>query len=323
MRASSFLVVMVLSAMSACQCGGPSPVVDGGLDSEPRDGGTGGGAATGGGGGGAPFAVDDAGVLLCRSLGATCTAAAECCSRSCEGGLCGGPSSGGACDPAAAPCTAASACCTARCEPVPNSTQRACLPACFGDGVACTRALECCSLGCNNGLCGGAICKVSNDDCTANVECCSHRCVGGQCEVNVQNCRPTGETCNSGGSTTCCGVCDKNAQPRPRCVFGDDACRGTGAACQADGGAGGCCRGTCVNVLCATPCAVPGAACSATSPCCAGSCLNGTCAQATLDAGVATFNDGGTCFAIGTRCTSAGECCTQVCFGGFCEPGIN
>jgi hypothetical protein len=34
-----------------------------------------------------------------------------------------------------------------------------CTNACFADGVACTNALDCCSLGCFGGPCGGGLCK--------------------------------------------------------------------------------------------------------------------------------------------------------------------
>ncbi|MER2560879.1 MAG: hypothetical protein ABTQ32_09180, partial [Myxococcaceae bacterium] len=311
-----------------CQCGGVPPdapdagSAGGGAASAGGTASSAGGAATGGGtssfaggatGGGTPFTANDAGVLVCKSLGAACGAASECCSLSCVGGLCGGPMSGGSCDPVAAPCTSAGACCSARCEPVPNSTQRSCQQACFGDGVACTRALECCSLACNSGRCGGALCKVSGENCTDNVDCCGHRCDNGRCSVNVTNCRPTGETCTSGGGTTCCGVCDKDVRPSPRCVFGADTCRGTGAACAPDGGAGNCCRGQCTGMgantfTCTTPCAAPGATCNATTPCCAGTCTNGTCSQVvTIDAGVIDLGDGGVCRTLGQRCTGGGR----------------
>ncbi|MFO0595303.1 MAG: hypothetical protein U0228_08365 [Myxococcaceae bacterium] len=331
----SLLLAATLS-FPACQCGGTSPNTDGGTGggTAATGGGTatgggsattGGGTATGGGtGGGTPFPMNDAGVLVCKSLGDACGSPGECCSLTCVGGVCGDAMSGGACDPAGAPCTTASACCTARCEPVPNSTQRACQLACFGDGAPCTRALECCSLGCNNGVCGGGLCKVSGENCAANVDCCSHRCDQGKCTVNVTNCRPTGETCTSGGGTTCCAACDVGIQPKPRCTFGADTCRGTGAACTVDGGAGDCCRGQCRAGTCVTPCASPGQACGATSPCCAGTCNAGTCDVAVaIDAGTATLGDGGVCFAVGGRCTTGTDCCSLNCFGGFCEPGIN
>jgi hypothetical protein len=109
-------------------------------------------------------------------------------------------------------------------------------------------------------------------------------------------------------------------QPRPRCAFAADTCRGTGATCTPDGGAGNCCRGLCQGGTCVTPCVNPGATC--TAPCCAGSCLGGSCSVITIDAGVASNPDGGVCRIIGQRCATGGDCCSTVCFGGFCEPQL-
>src|SRR4029077_15764845 len=92
---------------------------------------------------------------------------------------------GGACQAAARDCTENAQGCSGRCEPVTGQAGVIqCTNACFADGVACTKALDCCSLGCFGGRCGGGLCKVESDACTANSECCSDICQGGQCQVD-------------------------------------------------------------------------------------------------------------------------------------------
>jgi hypothetical protein len=70
-----------------------------------------------------------------------------------QGGAIG--AGGGACQGAATDCTDNAQCCSGRCEPVTGQAGVVqCTNACFADGVACTKALDCCSLGCFGGHCG-------------------------------------------------------------------------------------------------------------------------------------------------------------------------
>jgi len=106
-----------------------------------------------------------------------------------HGGNVGSPGAGGgvgpgACQAAATDCTENTRCCSGRCEPVTGQAGVIqCTNACFADGVACTKALDCCALGCFGGRCGGGLCKVESESCTANADCCSGVCHGGQCKV--------------------------------------------------------------------------------------------------------------------------------------------
>src|SRR5262249_28450863 len=68
-------------------------------------------------------------------------------------------------------------CCGGRGEPVTGASGvRQCTSLCVADGVACATALDCCSLGCNGGVCGATLCKVESESCSANADCCSNIC---------------------------------------------------------------------------------------------------------------------------------------------------
>jgi hypothetical protein len=203
------------------------------------------------------------------------------------GGTSGGSAGGAPGQPGSGPCRGSAAvcaghgdCCSGRCEPVTGVAETRCMSACFSDGVACQKALDCCSLGCFNGKCGGGLCKVESESCASNAECCSNICMGGQCQIDLanRNCRPTGETCTSGSGRGCCtDVCDESADPK-RCLFGDQTCRAQGAACTANDQ---CCRGVCdpTTHACRTPCAAVGAACAGGGDCCTATCTAAKCAM--------------------------------------------
>jgi hypothetical protein len=214
--------------------------------------------------------------------------------------------------PAAATCGAPDECASGRCEPVTGVAKEVCLSACFADGVACEKALDCCSTGCHAGVCSG-LCTVEGDSCKANADCCSGNCDGGRCAVDLVNrdCRPTGEDCTSGSGRGCCNECNKKTK---RCDFGADTCFAEGVACQASSD---CCRGECTAGVCKTPCAADGAACSAAGDCCSATCdATGTCATKKAPDG------GAACSPTGTQCATANDCCSLFCFGGFCEPPL-
>ena len=180
-----------------------------------------------------------------------------------------------------------------------------CTGFCAGEGAACGRALDCCDLNCNDGVCGGEICKVESDPCEVAAECCSNICEGGQCQLDPANteCRGTGETCTSGPQRGCCSmVCDEATD---RCAFGAETCAAQGGACAVDGD---CCRGVCDDGSCVTPCMEDGATCQANTDCCSGTCgADGMCAPS---AG---------CAPIGELCATDAECCSSLCFGGRCD----
>jgi hypothetical protein len=257
------------------------------------------------------------------------------------GGVAGASSVGGAQAvnptglPANAPCTTPSSCLAGRCEPVTGTAGEVCLAACFADGAACTRALDCCSTGCFNGKCGGK-CTVEGDSCANNAECCSGVCEGGRCQVDMPNrdCRPTGEDCSSGSGSGCCNQCDKETK---RCGFGADTCFAQGVACSNDAQ---CCRGQCLNQVCTTPCVAVAGACTAGADCCTAHCsASGVCEPpppvlgtgGAMGVGGASSSAGAsaiggapvvTCTLTGDSCANNGQCCSQFCLGGFCEAPI-
>jgi hypothetical protein len=236
----------------------------------------------------------------------------------CVGANCGTTNPDG--KPPGEPCTTPEECLTGRCEPVTGTEDVVCIGACFADGVACTRALDCCSTGCFDGACGG-LCTLENEDCERDSDCCSNICAEGRCAIDEANpdCRPTGEDCTSGTSRGCCHECDESTD---RCGFGADTCRGQGATCNADGD---CCRGVCDAGTCRTPCTPTGEACADDADCCTASCsAAGTC-DPPGDVPPPPGSDAGgpgPCVLVGERCTTGGECCSGFCFGGFCEPAV-
>src|SRR5580700_7211965 len=60
---------------------------------------------------GRPPGSSSGGDGVCHSAGATCTSYADCCSQSCQQGLCGG----GACASVGEGCNGASDCCSGQC----------------------------------------------------------------------------------------------------------------------------------------------------------------------------------------------------------------
>ncbi|MCA9704661.1 MAG: hypothetical protein KDK70_02290 [Myxococcales bacterium] len=240
----------------------------------------------------------------CLPLGDACTEPAECCSSRCVGGACVEP---GNCEGPGTPCTIDGECCSGSCQPVLGSENMvACTNYCFADGVACDKALDCCSLACNDGVCGGTLCSVESEDCTEDAQCCSDICnTEGQCEVDLgPGCRPVGEDCNSGGSTTCCSeVCNDQTD---RCDFAEDVCHGLGATCVDDGD---CCFGPCNQETgtCVADCLDDGQACGGNAECCSTTCTSGACEPPP-----------GGCTPTGVMCSTNADCCTATCVAGFC-----
>jgi hypothetical protein len=245
----------------------------------------------------------------CASNGAACSGPAGCCSGRCAAGACA-DAVPGQCQAPGTACTANDTCCSGRCAPVTGMAGVVqCTSFCFADGAPCEKALDCCSLGCFGGRCGGGLCKVESESCAADAECCSDICTAGQCQIDRANrdCRPTGETCTSGSGRGCCtDTCDETVDPR-RCGFGSETCRAQGVRCTGDAQ---CCRGVCDTTtrLCRTTCIATGTACSANNDCCTSSCVGGVCAP-----------PGGSCQPVSGSCTNNTQCCSGFCFGGFCD----
>jgi hypothetical protein len=256
----------------------------------------------------------------CEPLGATCKSDDDCCSVHCAGAVCALP---GTCAAAGTACTSRAQCCSGLCEPVAGSTTLFCLPECRPVNQPCTRASDCCALGCNGGVCAGAECLREGSDCSANAECCSNECAledggggggRGKCVIDpVATCRASGDDCHSGGSGTCCGssVCDGNG----RCDPGAGPCRPLGSICASPND---CCPGaTCTDdgtgrTLCTSPAPLAdGASCVASFECATGSCTANppVCGPAPAS-----------CAVVGASCTTSSQCCSGSCPMGSCEP---
>ena len=237
----------------------------------------------------------------CQGLGGECDDAGECCTGRCASGFCADDA--GFCDDVGIDCSNGASCCSGRCEPVEGSGDVFCLGICFADGQACTRAQDCCGLGCNDGVCGGEICSREGENCDEDANCCSNRCADdGRCEIDRESgCRPSGEDCTSGGPTECCGVCDDDLD---RCVPGADTCRSQGVDCDDDNE---CCSGNCTDGTCReSECVDTGGDCASDFECCSSQC-EGTCQPPE------------NCEPLGLMCESDQDCCSGFCLGGFCD----
>ena len=116
------------------------------------------------GGDGGTGTTPDAG--SCSANGATCATAADCCSGTCDNGVCQTPT---ACQPQGTVCTASADCCSGLSCAIPaGSSTGSCQPsACAAAGQDCSSANPCCTgLAClsdNGGACNDAT------SCTCNV----------------------------------------------------------------------------------------------------------------------------------------------------------
>jgi len=214
----------------------------------------------------------------CALDGRACELAADCCSGSCERGVCGRSS----CAEDGASCASDEACCSLRC-----GDDGRCESACRASGQSCTVPSDCCSLQCAGGACVDG-CATVGDACQNPNDCCSGNCSGGRC---VEPCVPNGLGCDTPGE--CCslvcnaGVCGGCIQNGALCTDGDS-----------------CCSGICAQGVCAGPCQPNGAACQAPADCCSGGCNGGVCGPACVPDGVA--------------CDPQTPCCAGVCESGFC-----
>ncbi len=196
-----------------------------------------------------PFPRRDAALTCCMADGNSCESASDCCSGHCDQGSC---IPFLACGEPGTVCNSHNDCCSGRCESTPGTSAFTCMPYCATRDAACTRASDCCSLGCNHGKCGGPICNTVGTACVASSDCCSGQCTEGRCETVSGSCLPTGEACADDAGDFCCsGVCN---QVTGRCDQGNSGmCRAAWSPCilpvipfQA-GSNCQCCTGNCVN----------------------------------------------------------------------------
>jgi hypothetical protein len=308
--AASLLVAIAFPLAGGC---GPEDIQLARVDASAPDAGDDGASEVLPGVDGAPPVCDaDAPAPACRALGDPCGSSSDCCSTHCTAGVC---VANGACAGAGAACASPGDCCSGFCEPT-SGPGRACLAACRPAGVACARASDCCALDCNGGVCGGAECKREGSDCASNGECCSNLCDPTQmnkCAIDqTATCRPTGESCNSGGKGTCCGTCDEALD---RCDPGAGACRALGVVCSQPSD---CCGGACAMdasgvLVCSGAPLADGASCQASFECASGSCGSNPPA---CSAPPQT-----SCIPSGSACDDGGACCSGQCAGGVCQSG--
>jgi hypothetical protein len=229
--------------------------------------------------------IDEMCVGGCRSEGRGCVQNEDCCSHSCEDGICAAYSScqleGMSCN-ATAPCCPSFQCSSGTCLRTDGGGGE-----CVSESGSCAQTYECCGvLVCNSShacaACGeqGAACMFGSDccsgrNCTSNNKCCSKNnepCVtyADCCSNGSQECNVQGRCCQrSGGNCTVPGDC---------CT---GVCNGTQCGAAPPGGP---CAGlgdcdtiyaTCTNGIC---CLYQNQPCTADIQCCGGTCRqNGTC----------------------------------------------
>jgi len=256
------------------------------------------------------------GVGTCAPHAAPCTKSVDCCSRFCIDGACVDPN---VCSKPEVECSKSSSCCSGRCVQESTGSEMECSEYCFVDGVACSEAYDCCSLGCFGGVCGGGLCHVRGETCTANAECCSNVCIAGTCDLNpAALCREPGDVCTSDPGGGCCYGCDAATQ---RCKIDPNQCRAQGAPCASDAN---CCKGVCLPnasgaYVCQIPCHGDGSSCGQDAECCSFNCTGSpsTCrapGSGTTDASILA-----SCGVTGSRCGAGSQCCSRFCSGGFCD----
>lgn len=250
------------------------------------------------------------------SPGAACTAASQCCSNSCAGGVCTLPFPG--CHAILDTCAADFECCSGACDTYVDGQQH-CLAAgaCALSGSACNSASDCCSLACIGGVCSANpadTCKVQGTACTGDAQCCSNKCSGTCQAPAVTSCKVSGETCSSNGGC-CSGLCFPGSPSR---CAPHDGCRGGGEICSDD-------TECCVGVR--LPAAPPGSekgcdnvtgqcellgSCLPAGEACTGvrNCCSALCVDAGWGVGVCEFLQG--CRPFGEICTADTQCCSGI-----------
>lgn len=225
--------------------------------------------------GGCPAELD-AGPESCQANGSHCQTAHDCCTGRCELSYC---LPMGTCSAPGALCDTRQDCCSGRCEPSSRNGTLECSPFCKADKTPCDNPNECCSLGCNGGMCGGPLCVTAGGKCTVNSQCCSVRCEGGVCFLPPSACVGTGEGCGSDAGTMCCtgfcngrtGRCDLSPygmclEPSSPCYMDSECCPPLGL----------CVRNNMLGIdACTAPCQAEGQDCNSNGECCDGLACSG------------------------------------------------
>jgi hypothetical protein len=159
------------------------------------------------------------------------------------------------------------------------------------DGAGCYDPMECCSLVCDEGICGGNQCKLDGYPCGAPDECCSGQCTDSVCGTG--GCLPLGSTCQS--SPQCCdplvcsgnhcgnlldgGNCslDPGGTPCSQCIVLNccaqtETCLSSGTCATAMGCFQGCVLDGTSPAQCQTQCCGNSGQCTAWTSCVTGAC---------------------------------------------------
>jgi hypothetical protein len=326
-------IAALASTLWATGCGssnvdGMSTGGAGGMLPDASGGGASGAGGTSGVGGTGAAGAGGSGGTSCTSDNQACTASAQCCSGTCDSGVCAplNPS----CRTTGNACSAHNDCCSKLCRNDVCATGSFCTQ----NGDACAAHADCCGGLCNKaqgatlGLCGmpnpggASQCTVAGQACGAIVadggsggvptcggECCSRACAPHGSGLLVcqppSGCRPTGEICSD--DADCCGFggiqgmtgvgsCNKSnpTDPVGRCSNGN-ACRPAGAVCK-----------------------LAGNSCNAENNCCSGNVNQNpfVCQQDILGIPRCTMtgqpcSDGGS--KAGQPCASSADCCGSAC----------
>src|SRR4051794_30154557 len=88
------------------------------------------------------------------------------CGGSTSGFPSGDASAGPGCGATASACQSGNQCCSGICDPTTGNCGST-VGRCIGQGGACASSTDCCSLTCNNGVCGGS-CAADGQPCGAS-----------------------------------------------------------------------------------------------------------------------------------------------------------
>jgi hypothetical protein len=210
--------------------------------------------------GGCSVTTRTCGGIFCRKLGDPCVNSFDCCSESCQRGVCAELCAGDKFE-----CDRHGDCCSGYCNP---ETKRCQTSPCLEQGEACgaSGSRPCCGepvgLECREMLDGRKLCATdvtclpSGAECTRDENCCDELCDSGRCS---KPCGTQGDRCSQ-EEPCCLGLC------------GDGTCTCTagGGECSA---AFECCTGVCIGGACACS----NEACTRDENCCSGTCIGGAC----------------------------------------------
>jgi len=160
----------------------------------------------------------------CQRVGDACHNSSECCSYSCENGLC---TQGRPCGVRNDKCNVPEDCCSKVCSNGNCDTS----PGCAVVGDSCNSPQDCCSGYCtsflNGSRCMSYGCGRKGESCFDSWQCCSNSCLDSKC---TQNCTVLGAICTD--PTDCCSNAACRADPSGQ---GPKSCCSTaGQLCTVD-----------------------------------------------------------------------------------------